>query len=89
MLKGGHRHRRVPPFSGAARYLGRNDGTPAYAAVVARTAVTKRKCSFCGKHEDMVAKLIAGPGVSICVECIDLCVEILEEEGFRDYRSRG
>ena len=38
------------------------------------------KCSFCGKSQDQVRKLIAGPGVYICDECIDLCNEILEEE---------
>ena len=38
------------------------------------------KCSFCGKAQDQVRKLIAGPGVYICDECIDLCNEILEEE---------
>ena len=40
-------------------------------------------CSFCGKHHKQVAKLIAGPGVYICDECIYLCLEILEEEGIR------
>tara|TARA_B100000131_G_scaffold173450_1_gene167582 strand:+ start:2088 stop:3356 length:1269 start_codon:yes stop_codon:yes gene_type:complete len=38
------------------------------------------KCSFCGKSQKQVIKLIAGPGVYICDECIDLCVEIVEEE---------
>lgn len=38
------------------------------------------KCSFCGKSQKQVKKLIAGPGVYICDECIDLCNEILEEE---------
>ena len=38
------------------------------------------KCSFCGKAQDQVRKLIAGPGVYICDECIDLCNEILDEE---------
>jgi len=38
------------------------------------------KCSFCGKSQDQVRKLIAGPGVYICDECIDLCTEILDEE---------
>ena len=38
------------------------------------------KCSFCGKSQDQVRKLIAGPGVYICYECIDLCNEILDEE---------
>lgn len=38
------------------------------------------KCSFCGKSQKQVRKLIAGPGVYICDECIDLCNEIIEEE---------
>ena len=38
------------------------------------------KCSFCGKSQKQVRKLIAGPGVYICDECIELCNEIIEEE---------
>ena len=38
------------------------------------------KCSFCGKSQKQVIKLIAGPGVYICDECIELCVEIIDEE---------
>ncbi|MDI9419175.1 MAG: ATP-dependent Clp protease ATP-binding subunit ClpX [Firmicutes bacterium] len=38
------------------------------------------KCSFCGKQQEQVKKLIAGPGVYICDECIELCNEIIEEE---------
>lgn len=38
------------------------------------------KCSFCGKSQEQVRKLIAGPGVYICDECIELCTEIIEEE---------
>ncbi|AOY82304.1 MAG: ATP-dependent protease ATP-binding subunit ClpX [Moorea sp. SIOASIH] len=38
------------------------------------------KCSFCGKSQEQVRKLIAGPGVYICDECVDLCNEILDEE---------
>lgn len=38
------------------------------------------KCSFCGKSQKQVKKLIAGPGVYICDECIDLCNDIIEEE---------
>lgn len=38
------------------------------------------KCSFCGKNQDQVRKLIAGPGVYICDECIELCNEIIEDE---------
>src|SRR5690625_3916289 len=38
------------------------------------------KCSFCGKDQEAVRKLVAGPGVYICDECIELCNEIVEEE---------
>ncbi|KRK57935.1 ATP-dependent Clp protease ATP-binding subunit ClpX [Lentilactobacillus hilgardii] len=37
-------------------------------------------CSFCGKTQDQVKKIVAGPGVYICNECIDLCKEIIDEE---------
>ena len=37
-------------------------------------------CSFCGTHPRQVKKLIAGPGVYICNDCIDLCVEIIAQE---------
>ena len=40
------------------------------------------KCSFCGKSQDQVKKLIAGPGVYICDECVELCNELLDEELF-------
>jgi ATP-dependent Clp protease ATP-binding subunit ClpX len=45
------------------------------------------KCSFCGKHQDQVKKLVAGPGVYICDECIELCNEIIEEELSEDLSS--
>ncbi|WP_028543552.1 ATP-dependent protease ATP-binding subunit ClpX [Paenibacillus taiwanensis] len=38
------------------------------------------KCSFCGKSQEQVRKLVAGPGVYICDECVELCSEIVEEE---------
>ena len=38
------------------------------------------KCSFCGKPQGMVRKIIAGPGVFICDECVTLCQDIIEEE---------
>ena len=38
------------------------------------------RCSFCGKHQDEVRRLIAGPGVYICNECVDLCMSILDDE---------
>ncbi len=43
-------------------------------------AATQLKCSFCGKNQDEVKKLIAGPSVFICNECVDLCNEIIAEE---------
>ncbi len=43
---------------------------------------SRLKCSFCGKTQDQVKKLIAGPDVYICDECVDLCNEILDEELF-------
>jgi ATP-dependent Clp protease ATP-binding subunit ClpX len=47
---------------------------------MARTGHGRRllKCSFCGKSEEQVAKLIAGPAAHICDECVDLCNQILE-----------
>ena len=54
------------------------------------------KCSFCGKSQKQVKRLIAGPGVYICDECIELCNEIIEEElvdggevSFNDLPRRG
>ena len=44
------------------------------------------RCSFCGKTEDQVKKMIEGPGVYICNECVDLCFEIVEDE-FEDSRQ--
>jgi ATP-dependent Clp protease ATP-binding subunit ClpX len=46
----------------------------------ARTSTAVLTCSFCGKHQRQVNKLIAGPGVYICNECVDLCVEIIAKE---------
>ncbi|MCE5203159.1 MAG: ATP-dependent Clp protease ATP-binding subunit ClpX [Actinomycetia bacterium] len=45
------------------------------------------KCSFCGKPQHQVRKLIAGPGVYICDECIDLCVDIVDEDQAEDWVS--
>ncbi|MAN85226.1 MAG: ATP-dependent Clp protease ATP-binding subunit ClpX, partial [Gammaproteobacteria bacterium] len=44
------------------------------------TSTDKLNCSFCGKVQDEVKKLIAGPSVYICNECVDLCNDIIEEE---------
>ena len=46
------------------------------------------KCSFCGKGQDEVQKLIAGPGVYICDECIHLCVLILDEPAAEEKPGR-
>ena len=50
-----------------------------------RRAASARKsttlgCSFCGKHQRQVKRLVAGPDVYICNECVDLCVEIIARE---------
>ncbi len=47
------------------------------------------KCSFCGKSQEQVKKLIAGPGVYICDECVELCNEIIEEELSRHVERGG
>ena len=47
------------------------------------------KCSFCGKSQDQVKKLIAGPDVYICDECVELCNEILDEEFFENKEKDG
>ena len=49
-----------------------------------KTGDSRLKCSFCGKSQDQVKKLIAGPEVYICDECVELCNEILEEELFEN-----
>lgn len=48
---------------------------------------TGLRCSFCGKSQDEVKKLIAGPAVYICDECIELCIEIIEEEYEKEART--
>ena len=48
------------------------------------TSDSRLKCSFCGKTQDQVKKLIAGPEVYICDECVELCNEILDEEFFEN-----
>src|ERR1700730_2780650 len=47
---------------------------------MAKQSDTRLRCSFCTKSQDQVKKLISGPGVYICDECVDLCNEILDEE---------
>ena len=46
------------------------------------------RCSFCGKHENQVHRMIQGPGVRICDECVQLCMSILND-GFEDTESEG
>ncbi len=50
---------------------------------------SRLKCSFCGKTQDQVKKLIAGPEVYICDECVELCNEILDEEFFEGKEKDG
>lgn len=50
---------------------------------------SRLKCSFCGKSQDQVKKLIAGPEVYICDECVELCNEILDEEFFETKDKEG
>ncbi len=47
------------------------------------------KCSFCGKSQEQVKKLIAGPGVYICDECVYLCNEILDEELMPNHKQHS
>ncbi len=51
-------------------------------------SVNGLRCSFCGKSQDEVKKLIAGPAVYICDECIELCIEIIEEEYEKEARTQ-
>jgi hypothetical protein len=48
--------------------------------IAASKKVPSLRCSFCTKPEKQIAKLIAGPGIYICNECVDLCIEILETD---------
>ncbi len=50
---------------------------------------SRLQCSFCGKTQDQVKKLIAGPNVYICDECVELCNEILDEEFFENKDKEG
>jgi len=49
---------------------------------IAKATENRLKCSFCGKQQEQVHKLIAGPGVYICDQCVGLCNKILDEKGF-------
>ena len=46
-------------------------------------------CSFCGKSQDEVERMIIGPGVNICNECIELCYSLLDEEGKPDVQREN
>lgn len=56
---------------------------------MAREDSKKLRCSFCGKQQDMVERMITGPGVCICNECIDLCTAVLEDENVDVSRRRA
>ena len=45
------------------------------------------RCSFCGKAQENVRKIVAGPGVYICDECVDLCTSIIEQEMYEDEKA--
>ena len=47
---------------------------------MARNDEKSIRCSFCGKHQDQVRRIIAGPGAYICNECVQLCMGILDED---------
>ena len=68
-MDGSKRFRFIPddPIGGCNMYDGLTNGGTV-------------RCSFCGKSQDEVRKLVAGPGVYICNECVDLCKEIIDEE---------
>ena len=51
---------------------------------MARNDEKSIRCSFCGKHQDQVKRMIAGPGVYICDECVNLCMEAMGAEGLLD-----
>jgi len=53
------------------------------------TDIRQLRCSFCGKTEDQVKKLIEGPGVYICNECVDICSSILEEDFYEESEKRN
>ena len=54
---------------------------------MARDEYRSVRCSFCGKHQDQVERIIAGPGAYICNECVHLCLNILNEEVVEEDRA--
>ena len=80
---GGLSHDDHKPPPSPLRHPGRRAGAGRQVGTAWRSSATAVSCSsarFCGKSQKQVKKLIAGPGVYICDECIDLCNEIIEEE---------
>ena len=51
---------------------------------MAKKSTSNVKCSFCGKMQDEVERIVAGPGVYICNECIDVCSNIVENDIYED-----
>jgi ATP-dependent Clp protease ATP-binding subunit ClpX len=74
--------------------VGKAEGTVALEGKIGQVSggthdhVNGLRCSFCGKSQDEVKKLIAGPAVYICDECIELCIEIIEEEYEKEARTQ-
>ena len=56
---------------------------------MARNDEKSIRCSFCGKHQDQVKRMIAGPGVYICDECVNLCMEAMGAEGAVQHSCRA
>src|ERR1051326_7740540 len=78
-LRRSRRASRRPSTRGPSPDLGRR-GTRVSTTSGSKGAKVPYRCSFCGKSQEQVRKLIAGQGVYICDECINLCQEIIEEE---------
>jgi phage shock protein A len=57
----------------------------AWASAKASTDLQARRCSFCGKSERQVERMIAGPRVSICSECVELCQRIIDDESTTEH----
>jgi len=69
------------PTDGADRPRGRRGGRPLKGPVKGKDAASAEGCSFCGKGPDQVASVVGTPAAQICSECLDLCREIIGEEG--------
>src|SRR5512132_2839847 len=66
----------------------RADADPVSTTTGSKSTKVPYRCSFCGKSQEQVRKLIAGQGVYICDECINLCQEIIEEEMLEQPKTR-